>query len=91
VDAPQFEPKILPKSKAMADRYRQKQLEKVGLDNAQVSDRNLRKLMDYETMREKELKIERMRKEKEAKEAEELTLQPKTNKKMNDLYAQLGD
>lgn len=38
-------------------------------------------------MREKEFKIERMRKEKEAKEDEELTLQPKTNKKMNDLYA----
>lgn len=42
-------------------------------------------------MREKELKIERLRKQREAKEQEELTLQPKTNKKMNDLYAQLGD
>ena len=88
---PQFEPKILERSKEMASKYRQRQLERVGLDGAQVSERQLKKLVDYESLREKELKIERMRRQKEAKEDEELTLQPKTNKKMNDLYAQLGD
>ena len=75
----------------MASKYRQKQLEKVGLEGTNVSERQLKKLVDYETLREKELKLEKMREEREAKEAEELTLQPKTNKKMNDLYAQLGD
>lgn len=70
----QFEPKILERSKEMANKYRQKQLERVGLDGAQVSDRQLKKLVDYESVREKELKIERMRRQKEAKEDQELTL-----------------
>jgi len=39
-----------------------------------VSERQLKKLVDYETLREKELKMEKMRQEREAKEAEELTL-----------------
>ena len=47
----------------MASKYRQKQLEKVGLDGAQVSERQLKKLVDYETMREKELRIERLRRQ----------------------------
>lgn len=89
--ATNFEPKILEKSKGMATKYRQKQLEKAGHETFNVSERQLKKLSDYETMREKEQKIEKLRREKEAKEAAELTYQPKTNKKMNDLYAQLGD
>ena len=52
----------------MASKYRQKQLEKVGLEGTHVSERQLKKLVDYESMREKELKIERLRKQREAKE-----------------------
>lgn len=44
-------------------------------------------LLDTETLKERELKIEKLRKQKQDREDEELTLQPKTNKKMNELYA----
>jgi len=65
-------------------------LERVGLDYVQLGDKQIKQvkvLLDTETLKERELKIEKLRKQKQDREDEELTLQPKTNKKMNELYA----
>ena len=65
-------------------------MERVGLDYVQLGDKQIKQvkvLLDTETLKERELKIEKLRKQKQDREDEELTLQPKTNKKMNELYA----
>lgn len=74
-------------SKEMASKYRLKQLEKVGKDSTQINERDLKYAIELGAMEEKQRKIDRIRQEREAKEEEELTFAPKTNKKMNDLYA----
>lgn len=71
----------------MASKYRLKQLEKAGKDSTQINERDLKYAIELGAMEEKQRKIDRIRQEREAKEVEELTFAPKTNKKMNDLYA----
>ena len=90
-ESPNFEPKILNRSKKIASKYRQKILEKEGMTGSMISEKHLKQRFDSMAALDKEMKIQRMKKEKEAREQEELTLQPKTNKRMNDLYAQLSD
>lgn len=71
----------------MASKYRLKQLEKAGKDSTQINERDLKQAADIGAYEEKQRKIEMIRQEREAKEVQELTFAPKTNKKMNDLYA----
>ena len=73
-----FQPKTLNKSKFLAEQFRLKKMQ-----GGQASVVEI--LLNPDTQREKAMKLELLKREKQAKEDEELTLKPKTNKRMNDM------
>lgn len=74
---PKFEPKISNKSKKLAQNYRKKNQQ--GGGPVDIIDM----LHNPDTIRQKEEKLEQLRKAQIEKENEELTHMPKVNKKMN--------